>query len=67
MTWNEYPTVKPESDLVAYVTNIRANNGCYIATYDKARDVFLVATLAGYNSMPINVTHWIDLPVPPTA
>jgi len=62
MIWNEYPATKPGQDVMAYVTHIRANEGCYLASYSKDRDVFL---LTPNNFIAIAVTHYCELPPPP--
>ena len=62
ISWNEYPKTKPDKDIMAYVTNTRANMTCYLASYSKDRDIFMITP---YNTIPIDVTHYCELPNPP--
>jgi hypothetical protein len=63
MQWNEYPKSKPAADMLCYVANNRSGVRCYMARYSLQHDLFLLEDTA----IPLDITHWIELPPPPNA
>lgn len=49
---------------MAYVFNERAGAYAYVCCYDKRWNVFKNYVHGRYDVFPMDVTHWIPLPIP---
>lgn len=65
LLWNKYPDVKPEHDMCVYVTNNKYGSACWQALYDKTYDIFTQYDPNLRDHPPLQVTHWVELPVSP--
>lgn len=62
MDWFCIKDKKPDKDITAYVTNIKAGVNCYVALYNKDCDYFILYNPSIYEKPAIEVTHWMELP-----
>lgn len=59
--WNDVKVIKPEHNTDCWVYNCRWGNG-FRCTYNKTYDVFQLYDPRAYDTICIDVTHWIKLP-----
>lgn len=65
MKWTTIEEGYPERDCVAYVCNSRHSAVAWIVIYDAQRKTFTHYNPEHWDHPPIEVTHWIELPVLP--
>lgn len=65
MKWKKYPEEKPLNDIVCYVTNKKSGFFCYVCMYSAHYDYFRLYDPSIHNQPPVEVTHWVELPVSP--
>lgn len=62
--WKEYPSCKPTTDCYCYVNNNKRGYQTWLAFYNKSNDYFNMNGQI-YEGLPIHVTHFVQLPLPP--
>lgn len=65
--WVDALIINPDRDCFCYVTNVEIGNECWLAAYDRKKNVFRSYNkFLPYQSVPLDVTHYIILPEPPS-
>jgi|WetSurMetagenome_2_1015567.scaffolds.fasta_scaffold1031675_1 hypothetical protein len=65
MEWISVKDRKPATDLVAYVCNVNFGYACWVALYSTYNDTFQLSSPSLSTNPPMEITHWIELPIPP--
>lgn len=66
MKWISVKDKKPDTDCLCLVINVRGWMTNTLAIYHLNGDVFVEYGPGKYNSLPLDVTHYLEIPKCPT-